>query len=145
MAFSFSTLSDPCKDRTVSVEDCPPLANQPLQDDQLFSKSPVDWMLLRDFQKAEGILTKAQCFKILNLTIKALNNEPNMVKLEEPITIVGDIHGQYHDLLHLLQKSGDPAEDNNYLFMGDYVDRGIYGVQTCLLLFALKLNHPKNF
>lgn len=51
-----------------------------------------------------------------------------MVKLEEPITIVGDIHGQYHDLLHLLQKSGDPAEDNNYLFMGDYVDRGIYGV-----------------
>jgi serine/threonine-protein phosphatase 2B catalytic subunit len=82
---------------------------------------------------------------ILAMVNKILKDEPNMVRIEEPICVVGDIHGQYYDLLNLLQKSGEPSLDQNYLFMGDYVDRGIYGVQTCLLLFALKLNYPKNF
>jgi serine/threonine-protein phosphatase 2B catalytic subunit len=59
---------------------------------------------------------------------KIFHDEPNMVRIEEPICVVGDIHGQYYDLLNLLQKSGEPGPDQNYLFMGDYVDRGIYGV-----------------
>jgi serine/threonine-protein phosphatase 2B catalytic subunit len=62
----------------------------------------------------------------------------------EPIVIVGDIHGQFYDLCHMLDKAGSPAEIN-YLFLGDYVDRGIYGVEVVLMLAAIKINYPKNF
>jgi len=58
--------------------------------------------------------------------------------------IVGDIHGQYFDLCHMLDKAGPPC-DINYLFLGDYVDRGIFGLECIILLFAIKINFPKNF
>ena len=64
--------------------------------------------------------------------------------MEEPVVIVGDIHGQYYDLRHLLEKAGDPTT-TNYLFMGDYVDRGIFSVECVILLFCLKLNFPETF
>lgn len=73
-----------------------------------------------------------------------LEKEPNLCKVGEPIVIVGDIHGQFYDLCHMLDKAGSPAEIN-YLFLGDYVDRGIYGVEVVLMLAAIKLNYPKNF
>ena len=44
----------------------------------------------------------------------------------------------------MLNKAGDP-EDLNYLFLGDYVDRGIYGLECMLLLTAIKINYPKSF
>jgi len=61
--------------------------------------------------------------------------------MKEPLVIVGDIHGQYFDLCHMIDKAGEP-EKLNYLFLGDYVDRGIFGVECVLLLFSLKLNFP---
>ena len=57
--------------------------------------------------------------------------------------MVGDIHGQYADLLNMISKAGEPGA-LNYLFLGDYVDRGIQGIEVCVLLFALKLNFPTN-
>lgn len=68
--------------------------------------------------------------------------EPNLQKIKEPVVIVGDIHGQYFDLCHMLGKAGSP-EQINYLFLGDYVDRGIYGLEVLLLLMAIKLNYPQ--
>ena len=65
-----------------------------------------------------------------------------MTKIGEPIVIVGDIHGQYYDLCHMLDKAGSPA-DINYLFLGDYVDRGIYGVECMILLMCIKINYPQ--
>jgi serine/threonine-protein phosphatase 2B catalytic subunit len=56
---------------------------------------------------------------------------------------VGDIHGQYYDLCHMLDKAGPPP-DINYLFLGDYVDRGIFGLECMILLMSIKINHPKN-
>ena len=53
--------------------------------------------------------------------------------------IVGDIHGQVHDLVHMIEKAGDPA-DINYLFLGDYVDRGIYGMEVMFILLAIKVS-----
>lgn len=61
------------------------------------------------------------------------------MKIGEPIVVVGDLHGQYYDLIHMLEKAGDPA-DINYLFLGDYVDRGIYGFEVVLLLLAIKVS-----
>jgi len=52
--------------------------------------------------------------------------------------IVGDLHGQFYDLVHMLEKAGDP-QDINYLFLGDYVDRGIYGLEVVLTLLAIKV------
>lgn len=71
--------------------------------------------------------------------------ESNLVKVSEPVCVVGDIHGQYFDLINLLERIGKPSPSQNYLFLGDYVDRGVHGVECCMLLFALKLCFPKNF
>jgi serine/threonine-protein phosphatase 2B catalytic subunit len=67
-----------------------------------------------------------------------LGKEPNLVRIGEPIVIVGDLHGQLYDLIHMLEKAGDPSEIN-YLFLGDYVDRGIYGLEVVLILLAIKV------
>ena len=66
-----------------------------------------------------------------------------MSQIDEPICVVGDIHGQYFDLLNMISKAGEPGTIN-YLFLGDYVDRGILGIEVVLLLFAIKLNEPKS-
>jgi serine/threonine-protein phosphatase 2B catalytic subunit len=60
------------------------------------------------------------------------------MKVQEPIVMVGDLHGQYYDLNHMLEKAGHPP-NINYLFLGDYVDRGIFGFEVTLLLFAIKV------
>jgi serine/threonine-protein phosphatase PP1 catalytic subunit len=71
-----------------------------------------------------------------------LKNEDALLKLEAPIKICGDIHGQYYDLLRIFQHCGNPVE-NTYLFLGDYVDRGKQSLETICLLMAYKIKNPK--
>lgn len=75
-----------------------------------------------------------------------LRDEPNFVQLKEPIVIVGDIHGQFYDLIHMFEKVIDKRGimTTNMLFLGDYVDRGDYSLEVVLYLYALKLRYPKN-
>ncbi len=70
-----------------------------------------------------------------------MRKEPNILLVNEPVVVVGDIHGQYYDLMHLIEKAGDPSV-LNYVFLGDYVDRGIYSLECLLLLLAMKLQYP---
>lgn len=71
-----------------------------------------------------------------------LKKEPNLLKLKDPVTVVGDIHGQYYDFVKMLDVGGDP-ENTKYLFLGDYVDRGSFSVEVVLLVYTVKLNYPK--
>lgn len=80
---------------------------------------------------------KALCAKAREI----LCEEMNVQRVDAPVTICGDIHGQFYDLVELFKVGGD-CPDTNYLFMGDFVDRGYYSVETFLLLLALKVRYP---
>ena len=67
--------------------------------------------------------------------------ESNVVHVAAPITVVGDIHGQFYDLIEIFRIGGH-APNTNYLFLGDYVDRGLFSVETISLLTCLKLRYP---
>lgn len=71
-------------------------------------------------------------------------SQPGLLDLGGPIKICGDIHGQYTDLLHLFDLCGKP-DTVNYLFLGDYVDRGKHSLETISLLLSYKLRYPTRF
>eukprot|EP00768_Dysnectes_brevis_P000557 gnl/Dysnectes_brevis/1122_a1253_3155.p1 GENE.gnl/Dysnectes_brevis/1122_a1253_3155~~gnl/Dysnectes_brevis/1122_a1253_3155.p1 ORF type:complete len:304 (-),score=67.16 gnl/Dysnectes_brevis/1122_a1253_3155:110-1021(-) len=69
-------------------------------------------------------------------------DEPNIVSIHAPITVVGDIHGQFHDLMELFRIAGR-APHTNFCFLGDYVDRGYYSIECVTLLLLLKVRYPQ--
>ncbi len=97
-----------------------------------------------------GKVTKSVCLKNAEITAichrvrEVLLTQPSLLELDAPVKIVGDVHGQYTDLLRMFEMCGFPPK-SNYLFLGDYVDRGKQSLETILLLFCYKLKYPENF
>ncbi|CAN1854708.1 Serine/threonine-protein phosphatase 7 [Linum perenne] len=78
---------------------------------------------------------------------KLLHKEPNCVSIgdfnsESTVVVVGDVHGQLHDVLLLFREAGFPSENRYFVFNGDYVDRGAWGLETFLILLAWKVFMP---
>ncbi|KAG7447292.1 Metallo-dependent phosphatase [Guyanagaster necrorhizus] len=86
-------------------------------------------------------LQEAEMKKLCERVRAILMEESNIQPVSSPVTICGDIHGQFWDLLELLRKGGDVPE-TSYIFMGDFVDRGHYSLETVTLLLALKARYP---
>ena len=89
-------------------------------------------------------LSEAEIRGLCNKSREIFISQPILLELEAPIKICGDIHGQYYDLLRLFEYGGFPPEAN-YLFLGDYVDRGRQSLETICLLLAYKIKYPENF
>uniref|UniRef100_A0A0E0IEE4 Serine/threonine-protein phosphatase n=1 Tax=Oryza nivara TaxID=4536 RepID=A0A0E0IEE4_ORYNI len=77
-----------------------------------------------------------------------LHREPNLVRVDprpdQAVVVVGDVHGQLHDVIFLLRDAGFPSDDRVFVFNGDYVDRGAWGLETFLLLLAWKVLLPNS-
>ncbi|KAK5998343.1 Serine/threonine-protein phosphatase 4 catalytic subunit B [Cladobotryum mycophilum] len=86
-------------------------------------------------------IPEAQVRELCHRARELLIEEGNVVTVTAPVTICGDIHGQFHDLMELFRVGGD-VPDTNYLFMGDFVDRGFYSLESFLLLLCLKVRYP---
>eukprot|EP00525_Craspedostauros_australis_P004042 CAMPEP_0198129306 /NCGR_PEP_ID=MMETSP1442-20131203/51380_1 /TAXON_ID= /ORGANISM="Craspedostauros australis, Strain CCMP3328" /LENGTH=364 /DNA_ID=CAMNT_0043789675 /DNA_START=198 /DNA_END=1292 /DNA_ORIENTATION=- len=71
-----------------------------------------------------------------------LMEESNVQPVVSPVKVVGDLHGQFFDLLHMLDKVGGWPPQTSYIFLGDFVDRGHNSVETLSLLLCLKLKYP---
>jgi len=81
---------------------------------------------------------------LISTASELFRKEPNLLILKDPITVCGDIHGQFFDLLRLLEAAGDP-EQTQYLFLGDYVDRGCFSSECVFFLLANKIRFPETF
>ncbi|KAJ2451003.1 putative serine/threonine protein phosphatase [Coemansia sp. RSA 2336] len=88
------------------------------------------------------VLEEWEIVQICARVEELLIDEPNIVHISAPVTVIGDVHGQFHDLLEIFAIGGR-VPSTNYLFLGDYVDRGQHSVETISLLVSLKLRYPQ--
>ncbi len=103
----------------------------------------VSLIIERDLSSsAPDSLLIIHCYWSLSQARELLMGESNVQAVSCPVTVCGDVHGQFHDLMELFRIGGS-SPDTNYLFMGDYVDRGYYSVETVTLLVALKVRHKE--
>ena len=89
-------------------------------------RDPIEWLdQLRQGKILEERELRMLCEKVKELLIEESNVQP----VSAPVTIVGDIHGQFYDLLELFRKGGEVPE-THYVFIGDFVDRGQYSLEV---------------
>lgn len=107
---------------------------------------PINIAALKVHLLKEGRVKPDDAYFIMACATEILKAEKNLLQLREPVIVVGDIHGQFYDLVKLLEIGGMPSPEDGrtYLFLGDYVDRGCFSCECVLLLLALKCCFPQN-
>lgn len=93
---------------------------------------------------ARSEVTEEEVVYLVMESRKLFMSQPMLVEITAPVNMCGDVHGQYYDLLRLFELGGYPPE-SNYIFLGDYVDRGEQSLESVCLLLAYKLRFPDNF
>lgn len=140
----------PTKQKTPSIPKHKPVSDEGMEIGALKSID-LDDMITRLLDAGYSTkITKTVCLKNAEITAicqavsEVFLSQPGLLELSAPVKIVGDIHGQYTDLIRLFEMCGFPP-NANFLFLGDYVDRGKQSLETILLLFCYKLKFPENF
>mmetsp|Transcript_36587 Transcript_36587/g.77818 ORF Transcript_36587/g.77818 Transcript_36587/m.77818 type:complete len:561 (-) Transcript_36587:114-1796(-) len=135
-------LLDPLNDR--QVQDVPRPAAELLVGDSLWDEEGLPRLdVLDQHLGAEGLLSQELILELIGRVQEKFLEEPNLIQVQDPVTVVGDIHGQFYDMRTLIEVGGS-IHNTQYLFLGDYVDRGSFSVEVVTYLFAVKLAYPKN-
>eukprot|EP01065_Artemidia_motanka_P002739 TRINITY_DN11297_c0_g1_i1.p1 TRINITY_DN11297_c0_g1~~TRINITY_DN11297_c0_g1_i1.p1 ORF type:complete len:875 (+),score=258.65 TRINITY_DN11297_c0_g1_i1:58-2682(+) len=109
-------------------------------------------MLIEQLHTAAGTVTgrtppvkmdEAVIRSMLQQAREVIMSQPPFVEVQSPVNVCGDTHGQYADLLRIFTHGGSPGA-KNYVFLGDYVDRGRKSLEVMTLLFAYKVKYPEN-
>ena len=100
--------------------------------------------VIREHFVKQGRLSHSVAMEIIARATEVLQSEPTLLDVKASVTVVGDVHGQYYDLLKLLEVGGAP-ERTRYLFLGDYVDRGYFSCEVILYLYTLKILFKDTF
>ncbi|KAL7716292.1 Serine/threonine-protein phosphatase [Entamoeba marina] len=96
---------------------------------------------LRQHLIHQGRLTQEAALALIRQARDLFKNEPNLLTVYAPVVIIGDVHGQFYDLLNVMDMLGNPTK-TQYLFLGDYVDRGDYSTEIVFYLLAHKICYP---
>eukprot|EP01087_Luapelamoeba_hula_P012820 TRINITY_DN3618_c0_g1_i1.p1 TRINITY_DN3618_c0_g1~~TRINITY_DN3618_c0_g1_i1.p1 ORF type:complete len:864 (-),score=206.06 TRINITY_DN3618_c0_g1_i1:61-2652(-) len=129
-----------------AIPDLPMPRKGRLTRDQLFKNGPdkPDLAVLKQHLLEEGRLEVSLLKDMIASVKEKFKVEKNILDIKAPVVICGDIHGQFYDLVALMEAAGDPST-TAYLFLGDYVDRGCFSTEVCAYLFACKLMYPNTF
>ena len=110
--------------------------------------SDADIERLVEYFKSGKRLPRKLCFEIVKRVSALTELEPVMPEIDIPeggkVTVCGDTHGQFYDLLNIFSKNGYPSSDHIYGFNGAFVDRGSWSTEVALTLYILKLKNPKS-
>jgi protein phosphatase len=129
-----------------------------VQEEPLYEKflnvllNPIEWIRKPDTPMDKFHFTADEVKSLTRDCIKVVASQPMVLRINTPVKVFGDVHGQYIDLMTFFARWGEPKEGTNgdihvidYLFLGDYVDRGNMSLETMCLLMALKVKYPDRF